>query len=148
MLPFKGNIVGLSKRCIFAIAILAILHLYLLRYFPSTNLVDRADNCYTSLYFYFSSFSMFIRSRISKLVVICSCCSFLSNYLINVASSLNDTNVNMRTTHASTKCLTGNDRGQRVCWWRPKQWALQKTAIRLVSFAKEPRDLQIKWLSC
>ena len=30
-----------------------------------------------SLYFYFSSFSMFIRSRISKLVVICSCCSFL-----------------------------------------------------------------------
>ena len=49
----------------------------LLRYFPSTNLVDRADNCYTSLYFYFSSFSMFIRSRISKLVVICSCCSFL-----------------------------------------------------------------------
>ena len=49
----------------------------LLRYFPSTNLVDRADNCYTSLYFYFSSFSMFIRSRILKLVVICSCCSFL-----------------------------------------------------------------------
>ena len=59
------------------IAILAILHLCLLRYFPSTNLVDRADNCYTSLYFYFSSFSMFIRSRISKLVVIRSCCSFL-----------------------------------------------------------------------
>ena len=56
---------------------LAILHLCLLRYFPSTNLVDRADNCYTSLYFYFSSFSMFIWSRISKLVVICSCCSFL-----------------------------------------------------------------------
>ena len=55
----------------------AILHLCLLRYFPSTNLVDRAENCYTSLYFYFSSFSMFIRSRISKLVVICSCCSFL-----------------------------------------------------------------------
>ena len=59
------------------VAILAILHLCLLRYFPSTNLVDRADNCYTSLYFYFSSFSMFIQSRISKLVVICSCCSFL-----------------------------------------------------------------------
>ena len=57
--------------------ILAILHLCLLRYFPSTNLVDRADNCYTSLYFYFSSFSMFIQSRISKSVVICSCCSFL-----------------------------------------------------------------------
>ena len=48
-----------------------------MRYFPSTNLVDRADNCYTSLYFYFSSFSMFIQSRISKLVVTCSCCSFL-----------------------------------------------------------------------
>ena len=59
------------------IAILAILHLCLLRYFPSTNLVDRADNCYTSLYFYFSSFSMFIQSKILKLVVICSCCSFL-----------------------------------------------------------------------
>ena len=58
-------------------AILAILHLCPLRYFPSTNLVDRVDNCYTSLYFYFSSFSMFIQSRISKLVVICSCCSFL-----------------------------------------------------------------------
>ena len=58
-------------------AILAILHLYLLRYFPSANLVDHADNCYTSLYFYFSSFSMFIQSRILKLVVICSCCSFL-----------------------------------------------------------------------
>ena len=31
------------------VAILAILHLCLLRYFPSTNLVDRADNCYTSM---------------------------------------------------------------------------------------------------
>ena len=58
-------------------AVLVVLHLCLFRYFPSTNLVDHADNCYTSLYFYFSSFSMFIRSRISKLVVICSCCSFL-----------------------------------------------------------------------
>ena len=69
--------------------ILAILHLCLLRYFPSTNLVDRADNCYTSLYFYFSSFSMFIRSRISKLVVICSCCSFLlSIFFILLFSTL------------------------------------------------------------
>ena len=58
-------------------AILAILHLCLLRYFPSANLVDRADNCYMSLCFYFSSFSMFIQSRISKSVAICSCCSFL-----------------------------------------------------------------------
>ena len=38
-------------------AILAILHLCLLRYFPSTNLVDRADNCYISLYFLFLLFS-------------------------------------------------------------------------------------------
>ena len=38
------------------LAILAILHLCLLRYFPSTNLVNCADNCYTSLYIYFSSF--------------------------------------------------------------------------------------------
>ena len=66
-----------KNNCDFFFAILAILHLRLLRYFPSTKLVDPADNCYTSLYFYFSSFSMFIRSRISKLVVICSCCSFL-----------------------------------------------------------------------
>ena len=72
-------------------AILAILHLCLLRYFPSTNLVDRADNCYTSLYFYFSSFSMFIQSRILKLVVICSCCSFLfllSTFFILLFSTL------------------------------------------------------------
>ena len=60
---------------LYKLAILAILHLCLLRYFSSTNLVDRAE---TLLYFYFSSFSMFIQSsRISKLVVICSCCSFL-----------------------------------------------------------------------
>ena len=50
-----------------AFAILAILHLCLLRYFPSTNLVDRADNCYTSLYFYFSSFSMFNKALICGL---------------------------------------------------------------------------------
>ena len=58
---------------------IAILHLCLFwgSYFPSTNLADRAGNCYTSLYFYFSSFAMFIQSRILKLVVICSCCSFL-----------------------------------------------------------------------
>ena len=60
-----------------SLAILAILPLCLLRYFPSTNLVDRAENCYTSLYFYFSSFSMFVQCRISKSVVICSCCYFL-----------------------------------------------------------------------
>ena len=33
------------------VAVLAVLHLCLLRYFPCTNLVDRADNCYTSLVF-------------------------------------------------------------------------------------------------
>ena len=72
------------------IVILAILHLcLLLRYFPSTNLVDCADNCYTSLYFYFSSFSIIVRSRISKLVVICSCCSFLlSIFFILLFSTL------------------------------------------------------------
>ena len=70
------------------LAILAILHLCLLRYFPSTNLVHRADNCYTSLYFYFSSFSMFIQSRFSKLVI-CSCCSFLlSVFFILIFSTL------------------------------------------------------------
>ena len=72
---------------ILSIAILAIFHLFLLRYFPSTNLVDRADNCYTSLYFYFSSFSMLIQSRISKIScylfllffpVLSSCLSFSS----------------------------------------------------------------------
>ena len=75
--------------CIFAL--LVVLHLCLLRYFPSTNLVDHADNCYTSLYFYFSSFSMFIQSRILKLVVICSCCSFLfllSTFFILLFSTL------------------------------------------------------------
>ena len=48
-------------------------------YFPSTNLVDRAVNCNTSLYFYFSSFSMFLQSRISK-SVICYFCSFLCSF--------------------------------------------------------------------
>ena len=44
-----------------------VLHLCLLRYFSSTNLVDCADNCYMSLYFLFLLFlSMFIQSRISK----------------------------------------------------------------------------------
>ena len=33
------------------VAVLAVLHLCLLRYFPCTNLVDRADNYYTSLVF-------------------------------------------------------------------------------------------------
>ena len=37
-------------------AVLAVLDLSLLRYFPSRNLVDRADNCYTSLYFLFLLF--------------------------------------------------------------------------------------------
>ena len=41
---------------------------------------------------------------------VCQKNDFSSNYLINAASSLNDKNINMRTTHASTKCLTGNNR--------------------------------------
>ena len=70
------------------LAVLAIRHLCLLRYFSSTNLDDRADNCYTSLFFYFSSFSMFIQSRISKSVVICSFCSFLCSFLLSILSIL------------------------------------------------------------
>ena len=38
------------------LAVFVVLHFSLLRYFPSTNLVDRVDNCYTSLYFSFSTF--------------------------------------------------------------------------------------------
>ena len=41
---------------------------------------------------------------------VCQKNDFSSNYLINAASSLKDKNINMRTTHASTKCLTGNNR--------------------------------------
>ena len=37
-------------------AVFAVLQLCLLRYFPSRNLVDRAGNCYTSLYFLFLLF--------------------------------------------------------------------------------------------
>ena len=42
-------------RCVL-FCILAVLHLCLLRYFPSTNPVDHADKCYTSLYFSFLLF--------------------------------------------------------------------------------------------
>ena len=35
------------------IVVLVVLHLCFLRHFPSTNLVHRADKCYTSLYFLF-----------------------------------------------------------------------------------------------
>ena len=38
--------------------------------------------------FYFSSFSMFIQSRISKSVVICSFCSFLCSFLLSILSIL------------------------------------------------------------
>ena len=38
--------------------------------------------------FYFSSFSMFIQSRISKSVVICSFCSFLCSFLLSIFSIL------------------------------------------------------------
>ena len=38
--------------------------------------------------FYFSSFSMFIQSRISKSVVICSFCSFLCPFLLSILSIL------------------------------------------------------------
>ena len=67
------------------VAVLAVLHLCLLGHFPSTNLVDRADNCYTSLYF--SSFSMFLQSGISK-PVISSFCFFLCSFLLSIFSIL------------------------------------------------------------
>ena len=38
--------------------------------------------------FYFSSFSLFIQSRISKSVVICSFCSFLCSFLLSILSIL------------------------------------------------------------
>ena len=56
--PSLADLIAFAKEETL-LAILAILHLCLLRYFPSTNLVDRADNFYTSLYFYFSSFSVY-----------------------------------------------------------------------------------------
>ena len=61
------------------VAVLAVLHLFLLKYFPSTNLFDWITTAipHSDSIFYFSSFSMFIQSRISKSVVICSFCSFL-----------------------------------------------------------------------
>ena len=56
------------------VAVLAVLHLFLLKYFPSTNLFDWMTTAipHSDSIFYFSSFSMFIQSRISKSVVICS----------------------------------------------------------------------------
>ena len=41
---------------------------------------------------------------------VCQKDELLPNYLINAAFALNDENINIRTTHASTKCLTRNDR--------------------------------------
>ena len=66
------------------LAVLVVLHFCLLRYFPSTNLVDRVDNCYTSLNFLFLHFFIFIQSRISKSVVISSFCSFLCSFLLSI----------------------------------------------------------------
>ena len=66
------------------VAVLAVLHLFLLKYFPSTNLFDWMTTAipHSDSIFYFSSFSMFIQSRISKSVVICSFCSFLCSFLL------------------------------------------------------------------
>ena len=49
-------IFGIFHLSLHKVAAIAVLHLSLLRYFPSTNLVDRAGNCYTSLYFLFLLF--------------------------------------------------------------------------------------------
>ena len=58
--------------------IVAVLHLCLLRYLPSTTLVNRADNCYTSLYFLFLLFFCFFNLEFQNLLLrICSFCSFL-----------------------------------------------------------------------
>ena len=43
---------------------------------------------YLALFFYFSSFSMFIQYRILKSVVICSFCSFLCSFLLSILSIL------------------------------------------------------------
>ena len=69
------------------VAVLAVLHLCLFGYFPSTNLADRADNCSTSLYFLFFLFSMFVQSGISK-PVIYSFCFFLCSFLLSIFSIL------------------------------------------------------------
>ena len=73
-------------------AVLAVLHQCLFRYFPSTNLVDHADNCYTSLYFYFSSFSMFIhlefQNQLLSVPAVLSCSFLLSIFFILLFSTL------------------------------------------------------------
>ena len=53
LLPQTGFTNRFLLLCIsLIVAVLAVLHLCLLRYFPSKNLVNRADNCCTSLYFF------------------------------------------------------------------------------------------------
>ena len=55
---------------------------------PSTDLVKGADDCYMSLSFSFSSFSMFPHSVIKKSVFIFSFFSFLCSSLLSILSML------------------------------------------------------------
>ena len=57
--------------------IVAVLHLCLLRYLPSTTLVNRADNCYTSLYFLFLLFFCLFNLEFQILLLSGPSCSFL-----------------------------------------------------------------------
>ena len=89
-------------------AVLAVLHLCLLRYF-STNLADRADNCYASLYFSFLFFfnlefkNLFISvPSVLSYVFFCSLSflsySFLLFFLFPVVSLVDDISVNVKFT--------------------------------------------------
>ena len=56
--------------------------------FPSQILLIEQITAIRHSIFCFSSFSMFIQSRISKSVVICSFCSFLCSFLLSILSIL------------------------------------------------------------
>ena len=63
--------------------VLVVLHLCLLRCFPSTNLVDRADNCCKSLYFLFPSlflclFNIEFQNLLLSVPSVLSCVLFCS----------------------------------------------------------------------
>ena len=64
------------------LAVLAVLHLCLLRYFPSKNLVDRADNCYTSLFFisplFLCLFNLEFQNLLLSVPSVLSCALFWS----------------------------------------------------------------------
>ena len=51
----------------------------------SINLIDRADNSYTSLRFFFLLFSIFLHSGIQKPVHISSFCPFVCSFLLSIS---------------------------------------------------------------